>query len=61
MEQEDKLEQLRQQAAPLAKRFLEDPQMLEKLKAASPGLSEEYLVKMLWKTVNGWDDGDTEA
>ena len=56
MEQEDKLEQLRQQAAPMAQRFLEDPEMLERLKKASPGLSEEYLVSMLRQTVEGWDD-----
>lgn len=55
-EKKDGLEELRQKVAPLAKQFLEEPKMLEKLKAVSPGLSEEYLVEMLRQTVNGFED-----
>lgn len=55
-EKKDGLEELRQKAAPLAKQFLEDPEMLERLKKASPGLSEEHLVEMLRQTVNGFED-----
>ena len=51
MEEKSTLEELRQEAKPLAKQFLENPEMLEKLKLASPGLSEEYLVEMLKETV----------
>lgn len=46
-EQKDPLKQLMEKAAPLAKLYLENPEMMEKLKAASPGLSEEYLTGML--------------
>lgn len=50
-EKNDALEAVRQKVKPLARQFLENPEVLEKLKLASPGLSEEYLVEMLKKTV----------
>jgi len=47
MEEKNSLQLLMEKAAPLATLYLENPDMLEKLKAASPGLSEEYLTGML--------------
>lgn len=49
-EKKDRLAELMAQTAPLARAFLDDPEMMKKLKAASPWLSEEYLVEMLKKT-----------
>lgn len=53
MEEKDwaELEPLRQKVEPLARQFLENPELFEKLKAASPWLSEEYLVEMLRDTM----------
>lgn len=47
----ERFEEMRREVAPLAKQFLEDPAMFERLKAVSPGLTEEYLLEMLRKTV----------
>lgn len=46
-EKKDAMQRLIDQAAPLAKRFLEEPAMMEKLKASSPWFSEEYLREKL--------------
>ena len=47
MEEKNSLQLLMEKAAPLAKLYLEKPELMERLKAASPGLTEEYLTGML--------------
>lgn len=42
-EKKDAMQALIDRAAPLARRFLEEPELMEKLKASSPWFSEEAL------------------